>query len=505
MLLSNRRHRLIFICLAGMEMAWLTPLLLLFLQARRVWRADLALPPPSPLALFAVLWVSLLLLMLMLDILQRRDLESPQFELSVLGLLLLTTLLAIRFGLYSRALLTDMAWLRNTADAIFNFQRGLRPELFFFVVMLFLWQRAASASNRDLGFFSIGVAFRLGILLLTVGGGLLAGVAPTSASSVEPQALVAVQFVWLYFFLGLTAVALTRIDQQAVRGYDSAGVMMPAGRLAQLLAMIGVTLGATALLAAVVTPQGILALIRWLGPLWVILGRVLSFVLDALFAVLAPILEWLFQSLVGLFRNSSLLTSLDNIIQRMQAASLDTQVTTQPTADPIPPWIWVAARYALVLVILGLMIVFVLLMLGRVRRSRAADQVEDATREDLTFGGNSLRRGWRRLRNLARLVRRYGLGSQLLAAISVQNLYANLTRLARQRGFARPPAVAPDEYLPSLHQAFPGQDIALQRLTLAYMRVHYGDHPISETDLAQLRADFRAIQETPRPADRQPG
>ncbi len=496
MLLSNRRHRLIFICLAGMEMAWLTPLLLLLLMARRVWRADLALPIPHPLALFAVLWAILLLLMLALDLLQRRDLESPQFELSVLGLLLLTTLLAIRFGLYSRALLTDAAWLRNTADAIFNFQRGLRPELFFFVVMLFLWQRAASASNRDLGFFSVGVAFRLGILLLIVGGGLLAGVAP--------QALTAVQFVWLYFFLGLTAVALTRVDQQAVRGYDSAGVLMPAGRLAQLLAMIGVTLGATALLAAVVTPQGILALVRWLGPLWVVLGRILSFVLDALFAVLAPILEWLFERLVGLFRNSSLLTALDNVLQKMQAASLDTQVTTQPTADPIPPWIWVAARYTLVLVVLGLMIIFVLLMLGRVRRSRAADQTEDATREDLTFGGNSLRRGWRRLRNLARLVRRYGLGSQLLAAISVQNLYANLTRLARQRGFARPPAVAPDEYLPVLYQAFPSQDVALQRLTLAYMRVHYGDHPISEGELAQLRADFRAIQETPRQASRQP-
>jgi hypothetical protein len=473
-----------------MEMAWLTPLLLLFFQARRIWRADLALPPPSPLALFAVLWASLLLLMLMLDLLQRRDLESPQFELSVLGLLLLTTLLAIRFGLYSRAVLTDADWLRNTADAIFNFQRGLRPELFFFVVMLFLWQRAASASNRDLGFFSIGVAFRLGILLLIVGGGLLAGVAP--------QALAAVQFVWLYFFLGLTAVALTRVDQQSVQGYDSAGVLMPAGRLAQLLAMIGVTLGATAFLAAVVTPQGILALIRWLGPLWVILGRILSFVLDALFAVLAPILEWLFERLVGLFRNSSLLTSLENVLQRMQAASLDAQATTQPTADPIPPWVWVAGRYALVLVVLTLMIVFVLLMLGRVRRSRATDQAEDASREELTFGGNSLRRGWRRLRNLARLVRRYGLGSQLLAAISVQNLYANLTRLARQRGFARPPAVSPDEYLPILHQAFPGQDVALQRLTLAYMRVHYGDHPISDGELAQLRADFRTIQETLR-------
>jgi len=65
--------------------------------------------------------------------------------------------------------------------------------------------------------------------------------------------------------------------------------------------------------------------------------------------------------------------------------------------------------------------------------------------------------------------------------------------------------LSPGEYLPVLHQDFPAKDVALQRLTLATMRVHYGDHPISESELAQLRADFRAIQETPRPADRQPG
>ena len=63
--------------------------------------------------------------------------------------------------------------------------------------------------------------------------------------------------------------------------------------------------------------------------------------------------------------------------------------------------------------------------------------------------------------------------------------------------------MAPDEYLPILYQAFPGQERALQRLTLAYMRMHYGDHPISESELTQLRADFRAIQETPRQAKRQ--
>lgn len=497
MILTNRRHRLIFICLAGMEMAWFTPLLLLLLHAQRRWRGDLALPVPTPLALFGVLWISLILLMLALDVLQKRDLESPRFELSVLALLLLTSLLAIRFGLYTRALLTDGAWLRNTADAIFNFQRGLRPELLFFLTMLFLWQRAASASSRDLGFFSVGVSFRLGILLLIVGGSLLV--------SVAPQPLAAVQFLWLYFVLGLSAVALSRIDQHATRGYDSAGVMLPTGRLAQLLAIIAGVVGATALLAGWLTPQGQLRLVQQLLPLWLFLAKILRFILDAIFWLVAPVLEWLLELLVRLFRDSDLLTRLDGILQNMQVAPLDTQIATQPTPDPIPPWIWVAARYALVLVVLTLMVALVLVVLGRVRRGRSADQDEAAAGEALTLGGGSLRRGLQRLRRLARLVRRYGLGSQLLAAISVQNLYANLTRLARQRGFGRPPALSPDDYLPLLAQAFPGQDAALQRLTLAYMRVHYGDHPVAENELAQLRADFRAIQETPRQENRQPG
>lgn len=497
MILTNRRHRLIFICLAGMEMAWLTPLLLLLLYAQRRWRGDLALPVPTPLALFGVLWISLLLLMLALDVLQKRDLESPRFEFSVLALLLLTSLLAIRFGLYTRALLTDGAWLVNTANAIFNFQRGLRPELLFFLTMLFLWQRAASASSRDLGFFSVGVSFRLGILLLIAGGSFLV--------TIVPAPLAAVQFLWLYLVLGLSAVALSRIDQHALRGFDSAGVMLPAGRLAQLLVIITLVVGATALLAGWLTPQGLLRLAQQWMPLWLFLARILRAVLDAVFWVVAPVLEWLLELLVRLFRNSELLSRLDTILQNMQATPLDPQLAGQPTPDPIPPWIWTAGRYALVLVVLMTLTALVLVVLGRVRQVRPSDQDEAAAGEALTFGGGSLRRGLQRLRRLGRLVRRYGLGSQLLAAISVQNLYANLTRLARQRGFGRPPALSPDDYVPLLAQAFPGQNAALQRLTLAYMRVHYGDHPVAENELAQLRADFRAIQETPRQENRQPG
>lgn len=497
MLLSNRRRRLIFICLAGMEMTWLTPLLLLLLQAQRRWFAGQPLPDPAPAALLLTLWGALLALMLALDLIQRRDLESPQFELTILGLLLVTTLLGIRFGLYSRAPLTDFRWLANTLTAIFEFQRGLRPELIFFLVSIYLWQRAASASSREISFFGVGVAFRFGVLLLIIGGSALA------AGLTQPWQ--AVPFIWVYFALGLTTVALTRIEEQAGRGADSAGRMLPVGRLAQLVGMIGIVIGVTALLAGAITPRSLLRFIQVTGPFWLLLGRALQIALDLVFRLITPLLEWLLNVLTDLFRNSELLTSLDAMLQNMQPAAPPDGLALQPTPDPIPPWVWVGARYAFALVVLTCLILGVLLVLRRMRRPLGIEQEEEVAGEAVTFGGSSLRRAWRRLRSAARLVQRFGLTSQLLAAISVQNLYANASRLARRRGFGRPAATAPDQYLPLLAQAFPGQEPALQRLTQAYMRVHYGDHPVSEQELGQLRADFRAIQEAPQPEKHKPG
>ena len=40
-------------------------------------------------------------------------------------------------------------------------------------INLVLWQRATSATSRDPSFFNVGVSFRLGMLLLIAGAGLL--------------------------------------------------------------------------------------------------------------------------------------------------------------------------------------------------------------------------------------------------------------------------------------------------------------------------------------------
>lgn len=488
MLLTDRRRGLIFACLAGMEMAWFTPFLVLVLSIPTLWLGAVRAPVITPLLVFATLWAGLLLLMVTIEFLDRRQVDSPRYEIILVALVILTALVAVRVVLYTTAPLTDWRWIGNTGQAVFNFHRGLRPELVLVVVALFLWWRATNATSREISFFSVGFSFRLGLLLLFVGGGVLAA---------RPGGtLSALSCLWVFLSLGLIAVSVTRIEDRAASAHDSRGAMLPTGRLLQIVLLIGLTIGITALLAQVYAPDRFLQLLRWSLPFWQLLGRILAAIAEFVLMLLGPLFTWLEDLLRRLVSDPQLARNLEDILRNLRGPEAGGEPLPPPTGIPVPAWVWSVLRYGFVLVVIALAIGFVLLFVGRIRAGRAAEDAEQAGSEAMTFGGGAARRGWRRLRNLARLVQRYGVGSQLLAAISVQNIYANVSRLARRHGFPRRPAQPPDEYLAVLYQAFPGQEPALQRLTAAYMRVHYGDRAISDEELSQLRADYRHLQET---------
>ncbi len=498
MLLTDRRRGLIFACLAGMEMAWFTPFLVMVLSIPTLWRGTATAPVVTPLVVFATLWISLLLLMVTIEFLDQRQVDSPRYEIILVALVIVTAVVAVRVVLYTTAPLTDFRWLGNTGQAVFNFHRGLRPELVLVGVALFLWWRATYATSREISFFSVGFSFRLGLLLLFVGGGILAA---------RPGGtLSALGCLWAFLSLGLIAVAVTRIEDRAASAHDSRGAMLPLGRLLQVVVLIGLTVGSTALLARVYTPHQFLQVLRWTAPFWRLLGQVVTAIVEFVFMLLNPLFIWLEDLLRRLANNPQLARNLEDILRNLRAPNVSNEPLPSAAGIPVPAWVWSALRYGFVLLVIALVIGFILLFVGRLRARRAAEEHEQAGGEKITFGGSAAQRGWRRLRNLARLIQRYGVGSQLLAAISVQNIYANVSRLARRHGFARRPAQPPDEYLAVLTQAFPGQELALQRLTAAYMRVHYGDRPISDEELGQLRADYRVLQDTiastiqPRPA-----
>jgi hypothetical protein len=476
MFLTHRRLGLLYFCLAGMEIAWITPFFLLLYRPL----ADMSL-----WVVFAGLFGTLMVFMLVLELLNLLQVDWPFYELAVVGLILVGSLLFVRFWLYSGMPVGNFRWLGNTLGAVFDFHQGIRPELVLILTSVVLWQRAANATSRDVGFFGVGLSFRLGLLLLILGAGVLSFLRGQDARPI----------LWLYLALGLMAVALARTHEKTTDAW-SVGALPSLRRLGGLFLSVGITVGVATVVSFFYTPDRIRrTLLVALRPLWPLLSPVLGLLAQALFLVLKPIfigLEWLLTRLL----QDVDWTFIGEFFDAFGATSDQKRVMeqTEGVFSGMPPWVWTSLRYFLVLLAIVVLVGFVLLFLSRLRVNSERDDVEEAGDEEITFGGATFGRGLRWLRDVVGLVRRFGLSRQLLAAISVQNIYANLCRLGRGRGFPRHPAQPPDNYLPVLAQAFPSQEEALSRITAAYMRVHYGDQSVTAVELAQLRQDYNQVR-----------
>jgi hypothetical protein len=474
MLLSDRRQALLHFSLVGMEMAWITPFATLLLHQHGLgWTPGLT---------YCRLLAAVLLWILALDLLNRWGLESPSYQVAVTLMLVFTTLAVVRLWLHGDAALGDLSWLRTTFDALFNFHQGLRPELVLVLTNLLLWHRATSATSRSLDFFNVGVSFRFGVLLLILGGGLLMHVARYDVTPL----------FWLYMGLGLLAVSLARTRDKASSG-GSVGKTMPGSRVAQLLAAVTLTMGGVAGLSFVYTPASLKTVVGWLGPVWRLLGVLGKPLGDALLWLIEVIINGLYWLMSRLMMGWDM-QILENLRERLVGLLAVLQGSEDTVTVTLPPGLLAAARYGGVLLALLIMLTIVLLSLKKIHARRGEEEFEEELDEEITLGGGTLGRGWRWLRDRVGLVRRFGVGRELLAAISVQNMYANLCRLAGQRGYPRHPAQPPDRYLPLLVQAFGGHQDALSRITMAYMRVHYGDRSVGFRELTNLRRDYEDVR-----------
>jgi hypothetical protein len=486
MIFTNRRIRLIFIALAGMEAVVLTPFLLLLFRVEWLWRDGGALLDISPLSLIGFVWLGLLGMIASIDLLGRSRLSDQHYRLAIVALVLTSGLLGVRWVLYRGTGGLNFHWLAEIADGLVNFHLGLRPGVFLFLFTGFLWLRASSASGRMTTFFSVGVSFRLGVLLILLGGGVLAVRFPGEIAG-------ATLLVTLFVGLGLLAVSLARSDEKAESAAGSTGASLPWDRLVQLALAVALTISLSLALAGFLSPERIRTILAFFDPLWNLLGDLFFLVLLALSFVLEKLMGWLFAWLAPLFTNVDLAKTLGEAFSRLTVPQ-ELQQDQPPEFTPPSEALLSLLRAGFVIGLLVLLLVIVYVLVVRRRARTRADEEEIAATESLSFGGDALRRGWRRLRNLAGLVRRYGLGRELLDAISVENLYANLCRLARQRGQPRRPAEPPDDYLPRLALAFPGQEDRLGIITEAYMRVYYGEQTVSGEELASLREVYENVR-----------
>ncbi len=478
----SRRHRLLYLALLGMEATVHTPFV--WLVSRRWAQMGVPLADLSLGKTWLLLAGTLLAVLLVLDLLERAIHDDGRYRGAAAVLAVVTALGAVRVWAHPQG---GILWLTETLRALWALPARLEPSAFVLLWTLVLWWRASVLSGRELGFFSVGLSFRLGLLILLVEGGVLAWGDPAGTQA-------GLQLLALYLFWGLWAVSLARADDKAADAPGSAVALLSWGRLAQLLALIGLTVGALHGVAVWLTPDRLLAALHSLDPLWALLGWGLSWVLYGLAFVLAQVargMAFLLAPLVQEFDLAEILARMGALLPREELAE-DPGAVAPP--GPYARLGWILLRLGFLGLLLAALVGGVLLFLARARDQALETRTDEevghtqlAPEEPLSPRLGSWLDRW--LQAMGRL--RGGPG--LLAPTSVEHIYANLCRMARRRGHPRRPWQPPDRYLPGLCRAFPGHQEALARITQAYMQVHYGDRSLDPEALAQIRRDYDAI------------
>ncbi len=483
----DRRMTLLQLTLAGMDVGWAVPLFCMAWPgaASRLWQSWGLLLGGT------LLWATVLQI---LDWLAPRSdaptpskispaLRPPDMRSGrpwvVLILLALSTAIAIHDTLFVNSAFWNLEWLGAALTNLTDMDHGLQPEMVILLTNLFLWLRASWAAGRNLTILGVSNTFKATFLLL-----LLA----TIATVIKPRVVVPVGFVAVFLALGMVALTTAQGMERALRS-QAIGAPFPLSRAAQLLGMVGIFL-ALAWAAATGLPRPIHAVLGWIPG--VVEGIVVALQIILVVSVIASAEfgRWI-GSLLGIRQAEG--DATQGVSYQQMAEELQQQYETGGGQSRIlPPWALLLIRFLpLILILLAAIVVFWLVARRARRRAQSAETEETSSDFDQS---DFLKDGLTQLRNLAGMIKRFGVSRQLLAAISVQNIYANLCRIAAQAGYPRAPSTPPDAYLPVLNTVFAGHEPALRAITDAYMRVYYGDHPLTTRELAGLQAEYRRIR-----------
>ena len=463
----------LLLALAGMEVCWFTPLFLAV--SHRSWTY-------APYSVALVLWLTLWGMMRLSLLLAEKQLGSPAYQLAVVGMVILSVLLALRLYVYAGTPWSDWTWLASTGRALSNLDRNLPDELVVLATVIFLWWRAVALGQRELHFYGIGYEFRRSVLLLVASTILLSYIIGLEVNA----------FIAPFFFFGLLAVALARVrDKSKVSG----GIERPFGLSWLLvLALAGLAvLGAAWLLSPLYSLRSFTLLLGWARPAFEWVGQAIVWLMVQIVRLLSPLIL-LVINLVRRLLGPSRLQGLDPAI-------LEGFFPEVQELAAMPAWASFVGRYVCPTAAIAFILVALVLRLRH--RERWQPRLVGDEPETLGLGNGvaeSWRDRWQQLRALLGQARRLGVGRQMYAAISVRFIYANVIRLAARRGVIRRAAQTPSEFLPTMISAFPEHGDDLTVLTEAYVKVHYGELPYDRAELDDLRSRWDRLRRR-APAD----
>jgi hypothetical protein len=471
------RQELLRFAYAGMEISWFTQFFLVFVPSARL------LPPYATACTFGLVMLGVYAWSALAEV---RQWPARLERLGLLLVLPMLILLAWRVYLHPELPLADLSWIHAAGAGLL----AASSDGYWAVMaaVLFIWWRGLALGRRAYTFETVALAFRSGLLLLAAGALLLSFVTSQQAMA----------FILPFFFFSLLAVALARLeDVGRIKG--EVGRIFDLSWLGILVVVAALTVGlAGALLAWLARPEGLEILRGLWAPIGNLLVEALLVVLAILLAPFEPILSWL-SNLMAQAWLSLLETPLLEGLGALQPGMAET--ASSPQLDQL---IALALRVLRLLCGVGLLALLLFAGLVLLKRERQRQREIEEMHETLDVGlGDALAGLWRRardrLRGAAHLWSQFGISSDLLAAISVRNLYANTGRLARQRGYPRHKARTPYEYLADLRAAFPQAQSEVQAITDAYVAVHYGELLTGREEMDSLRAAYQRLKESPPP------
>ena len=469
------RRELLLLGLIAMEAVWLAAFFLTLLRPEK---------GPSPAAIVGLIALILLVSSAVGRLLVRWR-PSPWLHWGIMTLSLLLVLVIL--------LVLRLLPVREQAATP---QLSIDLVLSLLLVLVSWWrgntlaQLDVASPNVVLVHFWIGLS--VFFLTIILGEALLSEVlvSPGESLSVAPSVGI-VGFIPAYFLVSLITLALARIEEVTQMPESTASAPRFRFWTVFVPGTAALLVGISLLLARFLSAGGVTWSLGWMLPVVETIGQVLQFistlfltVLEWLLALVLPALDWIVDLLpLEGFREAT--RALLETIQQLQQA-LRRMEEGQASRGF---WIEVGKYVPAALLLLGF------LLLGRaVRQQRRKEK--DLVAEKPTYvstapvhsGGNVLRRGLDRLTD--------GLRGRVgfLYAVSVRRIYANLGRLAAQRGYPRPHHQTPFEYRTLLLEAFPEFQADVELITGAYVSAHYGQEPDTREKLAGVRAAWQRIR-----------
>jgi hypothetical protein len=417
----------------------------------------------------ALLWVSYALA----SLLGHTELTADRKQVVIAVLLIFSVLVAVRVFVYPDYRIWQLGWVGDMANELFSFTR-FPPDLIAIVVVFVAWWRGILAARKEYSTPNVWFHFRVGVILMFVYLFLT-----IFGHRGEPTSLL-----FAFFFFGLISIALARIME--LGGIHASTL----GSRRWIAVLLGATLGSLGLgllVTVVFSRQTLRAVLGWFDPLLQLLSRIAWFAVAFVLYLLVPLFEWMMAWIPeALGENQEVLESLfgSPLVSPLEFPEV------QDTPDYYP----VCRTIFVVVLVVGGILLVARLIRKLVQQQAERDNLEReslfSSEELLNDLRNGLRERWDQLRALVSQV-----GDRRRRSIeSILKIYASMVDLATEVGYPRREAETPYEYRSTLYRAFIDADEAIDAITEAYVRTHYGEVPDTRQEMAQIVRHWKSLQ-----------